>query len=52
MVVIFYDLDDKNMSLSVLKTWLKNHVPLYSFIKKESMGLAIFVQLAPYFNHK
>jgi hypothetical protein len=30
----------------------KNCVPLRSFIKKDSIGLAIFVQIASYFNHK
>jgi hypothetical protein len=36
--------------LKCLKTQFKN--PLHNFVKKESIGRTIFVQIAPYFNHK
>jgi hypothetical protein len=54
MVVIFCDLDDVNMSLNVLEHVLtfRNVVSLQSYIKKESIGQAIFVQIYSYFNHK
>jgi hypothetical protein len=45
-------LDDLNMSLNVFGTHFRNFVPLLSFIEKESIGIAIFVQIDSYFNHK
>jgi hypothetical protein len=51
MVVIFCDLDDENMSLSVLKDDART-VFHYTIKKKDSIGLLIFVQIAPYFNKK
>jgi hypothetical protein len=35
----------------VSKKMAHDHVPLCSFIKKDSTGLTIFVQIVPYFNH-
>jgi len=32
--------------------WFRNHVPLHNFIENDSTKLAIFVQIASYFNHK
>jgi hypothetical protein len=53
MVDFFGDLNDKNMSLSVLKDGLGTRVqPLHNFIKNNSIGLVMFVQIAPYFDHK
>jgi hypothetical protein len=32
--------------------WFRNRVSLHNFIEKDSIGLTIFIQIAPYFNHK
>jgi hypothetical protein len=47
LVVIFCDFMIK-MYLNVVK----NDVSLHHFIEKESIGLIIFVDITPYFNHK
>jgi hypothetical protein len=39
------------MSLIVLKDDLET-IPLHNIIEKDSIGLPIFVQIVPYFNHK
>ncbi len=52
MVLVTCDLDYFNMSFKCFETWLKNRVPLKSFIKKESIGMTKFVQIASYLNHK
>jgi hypothetical protein len=39
------------MPLNVLKDDLEI-IPLHSFIENDSIGLPIFVQIVPYFNHK
>jgi hypothetical protein len=38
--------------LKCFERWSRNYVSLHSFIEKDSTWLAIFVQIAPYFNHK
>jgi hypothetical protein len=38
--------------LKCLGICFNNVVPLCSFIEKESIGIAIFVQINSYFNHK
>jgi hypothetical protein len=52
MMVIFCDLNVKNV-FKCPKRWLSNHVwPLHNFIKNNSIGLAMFAQVATYFDHK